>query len=147
LLPGLLRRAGRERTRRRLLTGAIAAVAAACVTALVVVLWPASAPSAPPAQALLPVRPSPVTATATLVSKAWGTEIVLHCQYSDNVDRYEPYRLLVVDNVGGTHAIGSWTLTPGHEVDFTAGTAVQETDITRVEIAPEHGAPILQLTV
>jgi hypothetical protein len=96
---------------------------------------------------MVAVRPSPVTATATLVSKAWGTEIDLHCKYSDNIDRYEPYKLFVIDTLGGRHAVGSWTLTPDHEVDFTAGTAVQEPDIARVEIAPEQGAPILQLTL
>jgi hypothetical protein len=150
LLPGLLRLAGRERGRRRLVTtsiAAVAAVAAAVVTALVVVLWPSSSSPSAPAEAFAPVRPSPVTATATLVSKAWGTEIDLHCHYSDNVDRYEPYKLFVVDTLGGRHEVGSWTLIPGHEVDFTAGTAVQEADIARVEIAPETGSPILQLTV
>lgn len=147
LLPGLLRRAGRERTRRRLVTGSIAAVAAACITALVVVLWPASSTPSAPGQALVPVRPSPVTATATLVSKAWGTEIDLRCRYSDDVERWEPYKLVVVDNRGGRHDAGSWTLASGREVDFTAGTAVQEADIARIEIALENGPPILQLTV
>jgi hypothetical protein len=145
LLPGLLRRVGREQTRRRLVSGSIGAAAAAIVTALVIVLWPGSSSTAPPAQALVPVRPSPVTATATLVSKAWGTEIDLHCHYSDNVDRYEPYKLYVIDKSGGRHAAGSWLLSPGHEVDFTAGTAVQEPDISRVEITRENGSPILQL--
>jgi hypothetical protein len=147
LLPGLLRMAGRERTRRRLVTGSVAAVAAACVTALVIVLWPGSSTPSAPAQAMVPVRPSPVTATATLVSKAWGTEIDLHCQYADNVERYEPYKLFVVDTLGGRHPVGSWTLSPGHEVSFTAGTAVQEADIARVEITRENGSPILQLTL
>lgn len=147
LLPGLLRLAGRERVRRRLVTGSLAMVAAACITALVVVLWPGSSPSSPPAQALEPVRPSPVTATATLVSKAWGTEIELHCRYSDNVERWEPYKLVVVDTRGGEHEAGSWTLAAGHEVDFTAGTAVPETDISRVEITLDDGSPILQLTL
>lgn len=147
LLPGLLRRATAERTRRRLITGSIGAVAAACVTALVIVLWPGSSATTPPASAFAKVAPSPVTATATLVSKAWGTEIDLHCHYSDHVDRYEPYKLFVVDTQGGRHAVGSWLLSPGHEVDFTAGTAVQESDIARVEITRENGSPILRLTL
>jgi hypothetical protein len=147
LLPGLLRRAGRERTHRRLISGSIGAIAAAAIAALVVVLWPGSSTTSAPAQALVPVRPSPVTATATLVSKAWGTEIELHCHYSDDIDRYEPYKLNVIDTLGGSHPVGSWTLTPGHEVDFTAGTAVQESDIARIEITRENGSPILQLTL
>ena len=147
LLPGLLRRVGREQTRRRLVAGSIGAVAAAIVTALVIVLWPGSSTSTPPANAFQSVVPSPVTATATLVSKAWGTEIDLHCHYSDNVDRYEPYKMVVVDTQGGRHDVGSWTLSPGHEVDFTTGTAVQESDIARVEITRENGSPILQLSL
>jgi anti-sigma factor RsiW len=147
LLPGLLRLAGRERTRHRFLTGSLATVAAACITALVVVLWPGSSTPSPPGQALAPVRPSPVTATATLVSKAWGTEIELHCQYSDHVERWEPYRLVVVDTAGGRHDAGSWTLGAGHEVDFTAGTALPEANISRVEITLENGSPILRLTL
>jgi len=147
LLPGLLRRAGREHTRRRFMTGSVGLVAAASVTALVVVLWPGSSTTTAPAEALSPVVPSPVTATATLVSKAWGTEIDLHCHYSDNVDRYEPYKMVVIDTHGGQHAVGSWTLSPGHEVDFTAGTAVPESDIAQVQVTREDGSPILQLTL
>lgn len=147
LLPGLLRQAGRERTRRWLVSGSIGAVAAAIITALVIVLWPGSSTTRPPAEAMVPVVPSPVTATATLVSKAWGTEIDLNCHYSDDIDRYEPYKLFVVDKLGGLHAVGSWTLSPGHEVDFTTGTAVQESDIARVEITRENGSPILRLTL
>lgn len=147
LLPGLLRSARRERSRRRWVTGSLAAVAAACITALAIVLWPStSAPSAPE-QAFVAVRPSPVTATARLVAKGWGTEIDLHCQYAESVDRYEPYRLIVVDTHGGSHDVGSWTLVPGNEVTFTGGTSLQEADIARVEIALENGAPILQLTL
>jgi hypothetical protein len=147
LLPGLLRRAERGRTRQRILTSSIGLVAAACITALVIVLWPGSSTSTPPAEAMTPVVPSPVAATATLVSKAWGTEIDLHCRYSDNVDRWEPYKLFVIDKRGGRHAVGSWTLSPGHEVDFTAGTAVPESDISRVEITQENGSPILRLSL
>ncbi len=42
LLPGLLRRAARQRRRQRWLIGGLASVAAACLIALVVVVWPAS---------------------------------------------------------------------------------------------------------
>jgi anti-sigma factor RsiW len=148
LLPGLLRRASREHSRRRVISGSIAVVAAACITALVVVLWPGSSNSpAAPTQALVPVRPSPVTATATLVSKAWGTEIDLNCRYSDNVERWEPYRLVVVDDAGGKHEAGSWTLGAGHEVTFTGGTAVPQQEIARVEITLDDGSPILELKV
>src|SRR4051794_39128306 len=70
LLPSLLRQAGRERRRRRLFTGAVAAVAAACLVALAIVIWPdtSSSPARPPAQALSAVRPNPLTVTARLTA-------------------------------------------------------------------------------
>ncbi|MDT4920383.1 MAG: hypothetical protein QOI15_1285 [Pseudonocardiales bacterium] len=145
LLPGLLRRAGRERARRRWIIGSLAAAAAACAIALAVVLWPSATTPAAPALAFGQVRPSPVTATATLVAKSWGTEIDLHCQYSQNIERWEPYRLVVIDRSGEKHDAGSWTLVPGNEIAFTGGTAVQESDIARLQITLPDGSPILQL--
>lgn len=145
LLPGLLRRAGRERAHRRWLVGSLAAVAAACAIALAVVLWPAGSGPAPTALPFHQVRPSPVSATATFVAKSWGTEIDLRCHYAENVERWEPYRLIVIDTSGAKHDAGSWTLVPGKEVAFTGGTAVRQSDIARVQIALPDGSPILQL--
>lgn len=147
LLPGLLRAAAGERRRQRLLTGSLAALAAACVATLVVLLWPSGGGSSAPALAFKPVVPSPVSATATLVRKTWGTEIDLQCHYADGADRWEPYQLVVVDTHGGRHDAGSWTLEPGHVIAFTGGIALPESKIARVEIARDTGEPILQLTI
>jgi hypothetical protein len=147
LLPGLLRRAKRERRRHRLLTGSLGAVAAASVAALIVLLWPTSSNSAgSPAQAFIAVRPSSVSATAQLVSRGWGTEIDLECRYADNVEHYLPYNLVVVDKHGQTHGAGSWTLAPGHATEFTGGTSVPRADIAQVRITLPDGTPILQLS-
>jgi hypothetical protein len=147
LLPGLLRRADRERARRSWVIGSLAAVAAACSVALVVLLWPSTAGSPAPALAFQQVRPSPVNATASLVAETWGTEIDLRCHYSYEVQRGIPYRLVVVDDAGAHHAAGSWTLAPGNEVTFTAVTSVPKADIARVLITLANGSPILQLRV
>jgi Putative zinc-finger len=150
LLPGLLRRASHERNRRRWLTASIGAVAAACVAALVIVVWPASNNTAklPAAQAFSAVRPSPVSATARLVSHGWGTEIDLNCRYTDKVERYVPYELVVVDKSGDPHPAGTWTLTPAHTIKFTGGTDVPLAQIDKVEIALTNGGPaILKLDV
>lgn len=147
LLPGLMRNVNRERRRRRWLTGSLAAVAAACVTALVVLLWPTGSEPTSPGLAFQKVVPSPVSATATLVSRGWGTEIDLQCKYESSVEQWEPYKLVVVDTAGGRHDAGSWTLAPGHAIEFTGGTALPEPDIARVEITRETGQPILQLTL
>jgi Putative zinc-finger len=145
LLPGLLRSARRERSRRRWVTGSLAAVAAACITALAIVLLPASTSPSSPERAFVAVRSTPVSATAQLVSKTWGTEIDLHCHYAEQFDRYEPYRLVVVDTHGVRHDAGSWTLAPGKEISFTGGTSLREADISRIEITLDNGLPILQL--
>jgi Putative zinc-finger len=145
LLPGLLRAARRERMRRRLLTTSLGAVAAACAATLVVLLWPSGSGSGPAARAMTAVRPSPVTATAKLVSKGWGTEVDLVCRYYDSVQRSEPYKLIVIDDRGHKHQAGSWTLAGDRAITFTGGTSVELQDITRVQIALEDGTPILQL--
>lgn len=147
LLPGLLRNAQRERTRRRRLTGSIAALAAACLVALVVVIWPAGEKSAPPVQAFQAVRQSPVHATATLVDRKWGTEIDLHCRYDRAVNPYVQYRLSVTDVDNNTYDAGSWTLVPGQVTNFTGGAAVQRDRVAKLQILRPDGRPILQLTV
>jgi anti-sigma factor RsiW len=147
LLPGVLRRAAQERTRRWRLTAAVGAVAAALLVALAIVVWPGSkTDSTPPAQALSAVQPSPLTATARLVTKSWGTEIELHCAYpASDSDRFS-YNLLVIDKNRHTHDAGDWTLVPGKDgISFTGGTAVQRDQIARVQITTPSGVPILEL--
>ncbi|MDT4923804.1 MAG: hypothetical protein QOG01_1517 [Pseudonocardiales bacterium] len=148
LLPGLFRRAERERARRRLVSGSIAAVAAACLITLVAVLWPAAPSSTPPqGQVLTAVRPSPITATAALVSKQWGTEIDVRCRYSEAVEGGIPYELQVVDTAGQRHSAGSWTLVPGPAITFKGGTDVSRERIAKILITLPNGTPILQLTL
>jgi hypothetical protein len=147
LLPRLLREARRDRNRRRLLTGSLAALAAACVTALVVVLWPSgsSSPAGPAPQAFAAIRPGPVTASAQLVAKKWGTEIDLNCRYVWSVNSDVPYQLVVIDKAQQSHPAGSWTLVGGRDIHFTGGTSVQRDNIDRVQITLADGTPILQL--
>lgn len=146
LLPRLLHQARRERTRRRRLTGAVAGVAAACLIALVVVLWPASSTS-PARQAFVAVRTTPVEATARLVSQPWGTEIDVRCRYA----RYAAglrgdYGLRVVERDRTTHDLGTWALVPTGVTTFTGGTAVRRERIASVQITLADGTPVLQLT-
>jgi hypothetical protein len=147
LLPGLLRKAAQERRRRRVFVGSLAGLAAACAIALVVTLWPSSAPSSSGPLAFSAVRPNPVTATAQLVSRSWGTEIKLRCRYADDDERYAPYALVVVDKHGHHYAAGSWKLAPDKTIAYTGGTAVRRSDISRVQITKSDGTPILELTL
>lgn len=146
LLPGLLRAAARERRRRRGLVGGLAAVAAACAAALIVLVWPTGASNGSTAVAFTAIRTSAMSATAQLQDKPWGTQIVLHCHYRVGVDSYVPYQLEITDQHGQTTDAGSWTLTPGRETDFTAGTSVRQADIAKLTITLADGTPLLQIT-
>ncbi len=148
LLPGLLRRAHRERVRRRFLTAAVGAVAAACLVALAVVLASTGSSPAnqPAAVAMVAVKPSPLSATARLVSRGWGTQIDVHCTYpSYDRDRFA-YRLVVIDKHNRAHEAGDWTLVPGKDgIDFTTGTALSPAQIARLQIRTPSGTPLLEL--
>jgi anti-sigma factor RsiW len=150
LLPGLLRRAARERRRRRYVTGAVAALAAACAVALAVVAWPggggsAKAPVAA-ARQMQPLRPNPLTVTAQLVARAWGTEIQLHCTYPSYEHDKFAYDLVVVDRHQHSHEAGDWTLVPGQDgIDFTTGTSVPRAEIRRLQVRTASGTPVLEL--
>lgn len=147
LLPGLLRRARRERVRRTVFTAGIAAVVAAGLVLLAIVVWPSSNNAKGPArEAFVAVQPSPVTASAQLVSKAWGTEIDLRCKYDYEIDESHPYWLRVIDKKGGAHDAGSWSLIPGKTISFTGGTAVPRDQIAQVQITRPDGKAILKLT-
>lgn len=146
LWPGLLRRATAERRRRRWVLTSLGAVAAACVLALAIVLWPHPSSTGQPApRALVAVVRSPVKADATLVAKTWGTQIELHCRYSGGGDRDLPYLLVVQDRHGKTQDLGTWTLPPGGDIRFSAGTALRPSQISRVDVALLDGTPILSL--
>jgi hypothetical protein len=136
LLPSLLRQAGREHRRRRWITGSLGGLVAASAAAIVVLLWPASSThTGDAALAFHQVRPGPVSATATLVARSWGTEVDLHCHYASNVEHYVPYTLIVIDKAGHPHQAGSWTLSSGGETEFVGGTSVQRSDIKTMQIA------------
>jgi hypothetical protein len=145
LLPGLLRKANQERTRRRWLTTGLATVAAACLIALVTVLWPSTNSAGAPARELQAVQASPVHATAALVAHRWGTEIDLYCRY-DGIVPAVPYRLVVIDKSNKSYDAGSWTLVPGGVTNFSGGTEVPRDQIAKVQITLPNGKPILQLT-
>jgi putative zinc finger protein len=148
LLPGLLRRARHERRRRGMVIAAVTAVAAACVAAVAIVVTSGQSGSPKPApQAFAAVQQSPVTATARLLTKKWGTEIDLRCHYPQGLATYTPYSLVVIDKEQHRYAGGSWTLVPGKTISFTGGTSVPRGDIDRVQITRPDGTPILELDV
>jgi hypothetical protein len=155
LLPALLRRAAFERRRRRTGIAALGAVAAAAVIALAVVLgtqpWSHSGGQQPTAAARSMVAvsaSSPLTATAALSSRSWGTEISLDCHYHASAypDAAATYQLEVVDSSGGRHKLGSWTVRPAGDTRFTSGTSLPVAEIRTVRIDLPDGTPVLQLS-
>ena len=148
VLSGLLRRAGRERARRRWVTRGVAGLAAACLVALVIVVRPLSSNPRPAAQALVSVAgASPVEATARVVTEPWGTKINIHCDYKGPVVPGARYALRVIDRDHHSYALGTWSPVPNRTVSFTAGTAVRRERIARVQVTLADGTPILQLSL
>jgi anti-sigma factor RsiW len=148
LLPGLLHRAASARRHQRWLTNGLSGLAAACLIALTVTVWPTSHPSPQPApQTLSALTASPVHATAALIERKWGTQINLDCQVTDgDASTRLTYALQIIDRTGAAHDLGSWTLQPGTDTTFTSGTALSRDQISSLQITRTDGTPILQLT-
>lgn len=149
LLPGLLRRAASARRQQRWLINGLGGLAAACLIALAVAVWPTSHSAHQPApRAMSALRASPVHATAALIERKWGTQIDLDCRYTGYGDASTrlSYGLHIVDRSGATHDLGTWTLQPGTDTTFTSGTALPRDQISTLQITGPNGTPILQLT-
>ena len=147
LLPGLLAAARRARTRRRALVTALAGTAAASVATVVLTL---AAPwSSPPAagRPMVQLRPSLVSAAAALQPTDWGTEITLTCWYRHGaaVPAGYSYALAVEGTDGTTYQLGSWQLSPGQTIHFTAGTSLDVSQIRAVDITDGSGTSLLEL--
>jgi hypothetical protein len=152
LLPGLIRRAAVRQRRRRWLVGGLASVAAACLIALVaVIVWPSSSTPAPKPfaeTAFTQVIPGPVQATARLTAKAWGTQIELHCSYRPGAaEQAFNYDLVAVDTHGHSERLGSWTLPPDQDIDWSTGTSFTPHQIRRLDITLPDGTTVLTTKV
>lgn len=148
LLPALLRRANERRRRQRWTMSALAGLAAACLVALAVAVWPfgsSEGGSAPTPRDFVAVSDAPVRADATLVSKSWGTQIDVHCSYTEGVKEAFSYLLRVVDEDGQADDLGSWVVPPDSDISYIAGTRLDVDQISKVQITKTDGTPILEL--
>jgi hypothetical protein len=147
LVPGLLREVRRSGRRRRLLVGGLSAAAvvlAVAGTALVVDRGDNGA-EPPAATAMTAVIPSPVTATAALVSHPWGTAITMECRYDDASEWSRPYDLVAVDDAGTSYDLATWVVGPGKTASLTGSVPVQPEHLDRLEIRTTTGQALLRL--
>ncbi len=152
LLPGLLSQVRAERRRRHWVTAGLSGLAAACLVALAVAVWPSGnhptpGPGTPRPVAMSAVVSSPVEATAALSDVQWGTRIELACRYESSYFVGSVYHLVVLDKHHVAHAAGSWEILPGKVTKFTGGTALKRDEIAKVEITAADNEPVLQLVL
>jgi len=145
LVPGLLRAVRRSGRRRRLAVGALAAAAVVLAVAGTLVVVDRS-DNAPTAVAMTAVVDSPVTATAALERRGWGTEITMDCEYADESEWSRPYDLVAVDDAGKSYAIATWVVGPGKTASISGSVPVQPDHIDRLEIRLTSGQPLLRLS-
>ncbi len=148
LLPTLLVavRSERGRSRRRLRVASALATAAAAVA--VVLLVPVLTPSSrqPSQVALARVGQVPISATAALVDKTWGTQIELRCTYTGST-QYSPdsYFLVATDRTGHSEQVATWRVISGKQIKITAATALHKSDLAELEVRTPTGVPVLRL--
>jgi hypothetical protein len=147
LLPALLRAAARRHRRQRFIIGTLAGLAAACVIALVIALWPSASPSTAQRRDFVAVAQSPVQASATLTAKTWGTAIDVQCHYLYDVSHTWSYNLIAYDRRGRAHQLGDWRLPPDRDIDYQAGTALTPAQISSLEITLPDGRAVLRLRI
>ena len=151
LLPGLMRRARRSRHRQRWLVAGLGAVAAACVIALAVVAWPFGSSDSGSGAAGAACAPRVAERPGTRRPRAWSatrgarrsSSNAATPRVSSRAGRTNSSSWIARDT---SEDLGSWQLPPDADIAYTAGTALQPAEISRVQITTADGTPILELT-
>jgi hypothetical protein len=91
----------------------------------------------------------PVTAEVGLTPTKFGTEITMHCAYPTHSggSKSYTYRLFAWNSEGEAEAIGSWAVSPGADVAFTAMTSFAPDELARVALTKKDGTPLLEYKV
>jgi hypothetical protein len=150
LLPGLLTRLRRARTRRRVLGAAVAVAAAALLVGGTVTVVDATTrtPEAS-GEAVHMVGNAPVHADVRLAGAPWGTRITMTCRYAgpEPSEPYAPvsYQLVVVAaDDGGTQSVARWQSLPGRDAQVDGSTDLAVDQIASVQLLDAHGGLLLQ---
>ena len=154
VLPGLLARMRRARTRRRA-WGVAAAVAAAAVlvggTAVVTAATTADEEtiSAGVVVPMVHVVDVPVVADLWVESVAWGTRITMTCRY-DGEPPSSPsgppitYELVLVSADQDTESVASWQSLPGRDATVAGSTGLSVDQIAEFELRTSDGRVLLE---
>ena len=139
LLPRLAHRVRRRRLTRRWAAAGASVLAAAAIAGAVVLPLTDGAPPAEPGTriALEQATPTPLSATVSLSSKRWGTEITMTCDYGGTPGAYATtadYELYVTDAAGEATRVASWSAWPGAEIHASGSVDVPKAQLRTVEV-------------
>lgn len=142
-------RAARQRRGTRRRVAWIAAGAAAVLAFGVGVPVALSTAEGEPAAvvALAPVADSPLIASVSLESTAWGTAVAMTCEYPENGAPYASaavYALQITSADGTVEPVATWSAAPGQTVHLNAATATAADHIASVQIVDASGAVLLE---
>ena len=151
LLPQLLDRTKRERTRRRLLSFTSLAVAAACLITAITVLVSHSNPDPyqPPSQAkaMTNVINVPINAAAQVVTKNSWAQVNIWCTYGGQAYAVGDYQALARTKTGQVVPIGRWPGVPGQTAIMRVPTRLHTADLAAIEIASASGQVVSTVSV
>lgn len=148
LLNSLLDATRRARRVSRWRVAAIASAAAACVGVAVtgvVVHNQTPATTSVASGVDLPLRAvggTPVTATANLDDRAWGTKIVMRCEYDGGEVWDTSYVLVVRDRENKTQQVGYWKVLPGKQATVGGNTDLTRDQIRSIEVQTTDGVVV-----
>jgi anti-sigma factor RsiW len=161
LLTSLLKKVNRRRRRSRMLTWAVAAVAAAVLVVGAFVAWRSNpaipAPEAPPqasssALVMAPVTPTTLSATVTLSSHRWGTQIEMNCTYGvesptapHEEEAGDQLAMVVVGRDGSQTQLATWVGLEGVTASPGGSTSMPIDQIAAVQVVSvDDGSVLLQ---
>ena len=161
LLTSLLDKVASRRRRSRMLTWAAAAAAAVLLVAgaFVALRTNPAAPGPPagsPALAMTAVTPTTLSATITLTSHQWGTQIDMSCTYGPepagagdhDQDDADQLGMVVVGRDGSQTRLATWIALAGVTASPGAATSMPVDQIAAVEVVSvDDGNVLLQRTL
>ncbi len=130
-----------RRTAVRVGLGAAAAAVVAAAVIVPVTLHDQHHPTE--TLALAQVVASPLSASVSLTSTAWGTKVDMTCVYAGSYGAQHSYELYVVDAAGHASLVSSWWAKPGETARTTGSTDFAVDDITQVQLRAEDGTVLL----